>query len=151
MRLSTPSDVETANLIQASLAEIGIEVTVNKMSDADFFERLNSHELPFFIHDWYSWGNDPAFQFTFLVKCGAFTNYANYCNERLDQIIDEVTWTIDESEREELMRKAQQIIAEEAPLALLYQPDWIVATSPDFTGLAIVDELTMRFAHMGKK
>ncbi len=151
VRLSTPSDVETAQLIQASLAEIGIKVTVNEMSDADFFDRLNSHELPFFIHDWYSWGNDPAFQFTFLVKCGTFTNYANYCNERLDQIIDEVTWTIDDAKREELMHEAQQIIAEEAPWVLLYQPDWVVAVSPDFTGLAKVDELTLRFAHMGKE
>jgi peptide/nickel transport system substrate-binding protein len=151
VRQSTPSDAETAKLIQSSLAEIGVRVTVNEMSDADYFDRLNKHELPFFIHDWYSWGNDPAFQFTFLAQCDAFTNYTDYCNERINQLIEEVTWTIDEARREELMREAQQIFTEEAPWAFLYQPDWIVGASPDFTGIAKIDELTLRFSHMGKK
>ena len=151
VRESAPSDVETAALIRSSLAKIGVEVTVNEMADAGFFERLNSHKLSFFIHDWHSWGNDPAFQLTFLLKCNAFTNYANYCNERLDEIIEQVTWTLDQVERENLMREAQQIISADAPWALLYQPDWIVGTSADFYGLAQVDELTLRFAHMGKE
>jgi len=151
VRLSIPWDVDAAVPIQSSLAEIGVNVTVNKMTDADFFAKLNNHELPFFIHDWYSWGNDPAFQLNFLLKCGAFTNYADYCNERIDQLIDEVTWTVDEAEREALMREAQKIIVEEAPWAFLHQPDWIVAVSKDFTGFAKVDDLTLRFAPMGKE
>ena len=151
VRLSIPWDVDAAVQIQSSLAKIGVNVTINKMTDADFFSKLNNHALPFFIHDWYSWGNDPAFQLTFLLKCGAFTNYADYCNERVDQLIDEVTWTVDEAEREELMREAQKIIVEEAPWAFLHQPDWIVAVSKDFTGFAKVDEATLRFAFMGKK
>jgi peptide/nickel transport system substrate-binding protein len=126
-------------------------VTVKVLSDADYFAQLNNHELPFFIHDWYSWGNDPAFQFSFLLQCGVFTNYTDYCNERIDQLIEEVTWSVDEAKRETLMREAQQIIAEEAPWVLLYQPDWIVGVSPDFTGVTKIDELTLRFAHMGKK
>jgi peptide/nickel transport system substrate-binding protein len=151
VRLSIPWDVDAAVQIQSSLAKIGVNVTINKMTDADFFGKLNNHALPFFIHDWYSWGNDPAFQLTFLLKCGAFTNYADYCNERVDQLIDEVTWTVDEAEREELMREAQKIIVEEAPWAFLHQPDWIVAVGKDFTGFAKVDEATLRFAFMGKK
>jgi peptide/nickel transport system substrate-binding protein len=121
------------------------------MTDADFFGKLSARELPFFIHDWYSWGNDPAFQLSFLLKCGAFTNYVDYCNERVDELIEEVTWTIDEAKREELMREAQQIILEEAPWAFLHQPNWIVGASKDFTGFAKVDDLCLRFAYMGKK
>jgi ABC-type transport system substrate-binding protein len=49
------------------------------------------------------------------------------------------------------MREAQQIVIEEAPWGFLYQPDWVVAASQDFTGIAKVDELTLRFAYMGKK
>jgi peptide/nickel transport system substrate-binding protein len=69
----------------------------------------------------------------------------------VDQLIDEVTWTVDEAKREELMREAQKIIVEEAPWAFLHQPDWIVAVSKDFTGFAKVDDLNLRFAPMGKK
>lgn len=151
VRLTTPSDIETAQLIQESLAQIGVQVTVSELDEPEFLGQLNAHELPFFIHDWYSWGNDPAFQLTFLVKCDAFTNYTDYCNGRVDQIIDEIIWNVDQTEREALMREAQQLIVEEAPWAFLYQPDWIVAVSPDFTGVAKVDELTLRFAPMGKE
>ncbi|NIS11347.1 MAG: ABC transporter substrate-binding protein, partial [Anaerolineae bacterium] len=78
----------------------------NKMTDADFFGKLNAHELPLFIHDWYSWGNDPAYQLTFLLKCGQFTNYADYCNPRVDELIELATWTLDEAKRQEYMNEA---------------------------------------------
>ena len=81
VRQSIPQDADAAVWIQASLAKIGVNVTINKMTDADFFDKLNKHQLPFFIHDWYSWGNDPAYQLSFLLKSGAFTNYADYSNK----------------------------------------------------------------------
>ncbi|HAL62676.1 MAG TPA: hypothetical protein DCP08_09770 [Chloroflexi bacterium] len=150
VRLSIPWDVDAAVWIQSNLAQFGVNVTINKMTDADFFGKLNAHELPFFIHDWYSWGNDPAFQLTFLLKCGAFTNYADYCNERVDELIELATWTVDEAKRTEYMDEAQKLIVEEAPWAFLHQPDWIVAVSKDFTGFAKLDDLCLRFSYMGE-
>lgn len=151
VRLSIPWDVDAAVWIQSALAEVGVNVTISKLTDADFFGRLYKHELPFFIHDWYSWGNDPAYQLTFLLKCGAFTNFADYCNKRVDELIEQATWTVDEAKREEMMREAQQIIVEEAPWAFLHQPNWIVGVSKDFTGFVKVDDLCLRFAYMGKE
>ncbi|MBC7258161.1 MAG: ABC transporter substrate-binding protein [Chloroflexi bacterium] len=151
VRQSIPWDVDAAVWIQASLAEAGVDVTVNRMTDADFFDKLNKHELPFFIHDWYSWGNDPAFQLTFLLKCGAFTNYADYCNPRVDELIEQATWTVDQAARQKMLDEAQQIIVSEAPWAYLHQPDWIVAMNKDFYGFAKLDDLCLRFAYMGKK
>lgn len=151
VRQSIPWDVDAAVWIQSSLAEAGVDVTVNRMTDADFFDKLNKHELPFFIHDWYSWGNDPAYQLTFLLKCGAFTNYADYCNPRVDELIQQATWTVDPATRQQLMDEAQRIIVSEAPWAYLHQPDWIVAMSKNFYGFAKLDDLCLRFAYMGKK
>jgi hypothetical protein len=48
------------------------------------------------------------------------------------------------------MREAQQIIVDDAPWAFLYQPDWIVAVDGDFYGFAMLDDLCLRFAYMGK-
>ncbi len=151
VRQSIPWDVDAAVWIQASLAEAGVEVTVNRLTDADFFDKLYKHQLPFFIHDWYSWGNDPAYQLTFLLKCGAFTNFADYCNPRVDELIQQATWTVDQDARKKMLDEAQQIIVSEAPWAYLHQPDWIVAMSKNFYGFAKVDDLCLRFAYMGKK
>lgn len=151
VRQSIPWDVDAAVWIQASLAEAGVEVTVNRLTDADFFDKLYQHQLPFFIHDWYSWGNDPAYQLTFLLKCGAFTNFADYCNPRVDELIAQATWTVDQEARKKMLDEAQQIIVSEAPWAYLHQPDWIVAMSKNFYGFAKLDDLCLRFAYMGKK
>ena len=150
VRLSLPWDVEAATWIQSSLADVGINVTIDRLPDAQFFEQLNAHQLPFFIHDWYSWGNDPSYQLSFLLKCGQFTNYADYCNERVDELIETTAWSLDADVREAGMREAQQIIVDDAPWAFLYQPDWIVAVDKDFYGFAMLDDLCLRFAYMGK-
>jgi len=150
VRMSLPWDVEAATWIQSSLAEIGVNLTINRMPDAQFFEQLNGHQLPFFIHDWYSWGNDPSYQLSFLLKCGQFTNYADYCNERVDELIETTAWSLDPDVREAGMQEAQEIIIDDAPWAFLYQPNWIVAVNKDFYGFAMLDDLCLRFAPMGK-
>ncbi|HET7009534.1 MAG TPA: ABC transporter substrate-binding protein, partial [Anaerolineales bacterium] len=119
--------VDAATWVQSGLAEIGIEVTINAVPTAEFSGLINSHELPFFIQEWYSWGNDPFYQLTWNFKCGSFPNFVNYCNEELDQIIEDGTFSRDPTERAELARRAQEILVDEAVWAFLYQPDWIVA------------------------
>jgi peptide/nickel transport system substrate-binding protein len=142
--------VDAAVWIQAGLAEVGVNVTINPVPTADFEGLKYSHELPFFIEQWYSWGNDPFYQLTFNLKCGAFTNLTNYCNEEVDELIEAGTFSRDPEEREQLIRRAQEIIVEEAPWAYLYQPDWIVGTRSDVTGVALFNDLTLRFAYLGK-
>jgi peptide/nickel transport system substrate-binding protein len=143
--------VDIAVWIQSGLAELGIDVAINALPAADFSGLINSHELPFFIQEWYSWGNDPFYQLTWNFKCGSFPNFVNYCNEELDQIIEEGTFSRDPAERAELARRAQEILAEDAPWGLLYQQAYIVATRSDVSGIALFDDLTLRYGFLGKK
>jgi peptide/nickel transport system substrate-binding protein len=144
------TSVDTATWIQAGLAEIGINVTINAVPTAQFGELEYSHELPFFIEQWYSWGNDPFYQLTFDLKCDAFTNLVRYCNPEVDQLIEQGTYSRDPEERAQLIRRAQEIIVGEAPWAFLYQPDWIVATRANVSGIALFNDLTLRYAYLGK-
>ena len=89
-------------LIQDALREVGIEVEVQILPDADFAERLNADELPLFIHDWFSWGEDPFYQMTFLTQCGSFVNYARFCNEEYDALVEEGKFTLDPAMRADL-------------------------------------------------
>jgi peptide/nickel transport system substrate-binding protein len=142
--------VDTATWIQSGLGEIGINVTINAVPTAQFSTLEQSHELPFFIEQWYSWGNDPFYQLTFNLKCGAFPNYVNYCNDQVDKLIDQGTYSRDPQERAQLIRQAQQIIVNDAPWAFLYQPALIVATRSDVSGIALFNDLTLRYAYLGK-
>ncbi|NIM95334.1 MAG: hypothetical protein GTO18_16690 [Anaerolineales bacterium] len=154
LELTVPQEdqtrVDAATWVQAGLAEIGIDVTINAVPTAEFSGLINSHELPFFIQEWYSWGNDPFYQLTWNFKCGSFPNFVNYCNEELDQIIQDGTFSRDPAERAELARRAQEILVDEALWAYLYQPAWIVATRADVSGIALFHDLTLRYGYIGK-
>ena len=132
---SSKEQQQAAVLIQDNLRQIGIDAQINILPDADYQGRRNNRELPLFFHEWYSWGDDPFYQMTFLLKCGQFTNFANYCNEELDQIIAEGTFTTDPAKRQELSTRAQQIMLEDAPHAWLWAADWAVATGKDISGV----------------
>ena len=88
---------------------------------------------------------------TFNLKCDAFTNYVVYCNKEVDQLIEQGTFSRDKAERAKLIARAQEIIVKEAPWAFLYQPQWIVATRSNVSGIALFDDLTLRYAYLGKK
>jgi peptide/nickel transport system substrate-binding protein len=149
--------VDSATWIQSGLAQIGVTVNVNALPIAQYNELLNAmdeggkHNLPFYIFEWYSWGNDPAFQFTWNFKCGQFTNYANMCNEELDQIIADLTLSRDPAERQVLSTRGQEIVVqEEVPWIYLYAPEWIIATRSNVSGIALFNDLTLRYAFLGK-
>jgi peptide/nickel transport system substrate-binding protein len=150
--------VDSATWIQSGAAEIGVTVNVNALPIAQYNELLNAvdadgkHNLPFYIFEWYSWGNDPAFQFTWNFKCGQWTNYSNVCNEELDKIIADLTLSRDPTQREELSKRGQEIVVqEEVPWIYLYAPEWVIATRSNVSGIALFNDLTLRYAFLGKK
>ena len=150
VQMMVSENVEAATWIQASLAEIGVNVTIDRLPTADFMDLLNQHQLGFFIHEWDSWGNDPTYEFSFNYLCGQFTNYTDYCNERVDELINTAAWSLDPQVKEDGMREAQQLIMEDAPRVQLYQPEWLVVVTEDFYGYAVMDDALMRFAYMGE-
>lgn len=150
VRQAIPQDAEAAVFIQDALREIGIDVTIERVPDAVYFQRLNEHSLPMFLHDWFSWGEDPFFQMSFLLKSGAFTNYADYSNPEFDALLEEGTFELDPEKRAEISRQAQEIAIEEAPWAFLYSADYIVAARQGVTGVTRPFDQTLRFEHLSK-
>jgi peptide/nickel transport system substrate-binding protein len=137
VRQSRADDQQAAVFIQDSLREVGIKVNVVRLPDAEFSERLNAKELQMFIHDWYSWGEDPFYQMQFLMTSEAFTNFSQYSNPELDELVKAGTFELDAAKRAELSKQAQEILFADTPVVPLYSPDWVVATAADVTGAAV--------------
>ena len=150
IRLSIPEDVEASVWIQSAFSEIGVNVRVNKMTDAQFFDKLMKHELAFFIHDWYSWLHDPFYQFNWLARCGMGTNYVDYCNPEFDELYQQGLYEQDPKKRAEISVKMQHIWLDDAPWAPLYHPNWIIGTSPTFKGFVVDFGLMLQYAQMTK-
>jgi len=123
VRQSKNEDQEAAVLIQDSLRKIGIEIEVNVLQDADFAEKQNKNELPLQIADWYSWGEDPFYQMTFLTTCGQWVNYSRFCDKGYDEIVAEGKFLVDPAARQEASGRAQQLFFDKAPWAPLWAFD----------------------------
>lgn len=128
---------ETAVFVRQSLGEIGVDVTIQELAGAAYFERIQGHDLDFFFANfWVSINNDPFYHLFWLLKSGACCNYADYENEVINDLIDKFTINTDEAAREQASREAQRIILDEAPWVLLYQPEHILAMRSNVKGYA---------------
>jgi peptide/nickel transport system substrate-binding protein len=135
VRETNASDQQAAVLIQDSLRQVGINVEVSVLPSADFSERLNSSEMPLFIHDWYSWGEDPFYQMRFLTTCDQAVNYSRWCNEEYDALVEEGTFSLDPDVRADVSSQAQEIFFNEAIWAPLWSADRTTVTGKCVTGL----------------
>ena len=135
VRESRSTNQDAAVLIQDNLRQIGITVEIDILPDADFAAKQNANELPLQIHDWYSWGEDPFYQMSFLTTCGQFVNYARYCNEAYDALVKEGVRTADLGTRQELSTAAQEIFLEDMPWATLWSTDRTFAIRSCLTGV----------------
>ncbi len=132
---SRPADQQAAVFIQDALRELGITVNINVLPDSDYAAKQNGRELAMAFHEWFSWGDDPFYQLTFLAKCEAFTNFADGCNEKLDALIAEGTFETDAERRAEIGLEAQKLMVGDADRIYLWSADWNLATRADITGV----------------
>jgi peptide/nickel transport system substrate-binding protein len=150
VREAQPQDTEAAVFIQEALRQVGIDVQIQKLPDATYYKRLNEHSLPMFIHDWFSWGEDPFFQMGFLLKSKAATNYANYANPQLDALLDKGTFELNQGKRDDLSKQAQKLAIDDAPWAFLYSSDYLVVTRKGVSGVTRPFDQTLRFEYLSK-
>ncbi|MFQ5966492.1 MAG: ABC transporter substrate-binding protein [Acidimicrobiia bacterium] len=135
VRESRSTNQEAAVLIQDSLRQLGITMNIDIIPDADFATKQAAGELPMQIHDWYSWGEDPFYQMTFLTTCGSFANYALWCNDDYDALVQQGVRTADLAERDRISAEAQDIFLAEMPWATLWATDRTVAVRSCITGV----------------
>ena len=149
--VSRAEDQDAAVWIQSSLAKIGIQVEIDKLSDADFRKKQAADGLPMFLDYWYSWVNDPYYQLYFLLYSkAAGTNLTHYNNPEVDQLIDTGRYNPDPVQREAGSQRIQQIFAQEVPRVLLYSQDFVVATRKEVSGVNVYPDQLLRFWELAK-
>jgi peptide/nickel transport system substrate-binding protein len=114
---------EIAQVIQASLAKIGIKVTLNKLVAAQLFPKYRAQKTDLFLG---GWGPDYADPHTnaqpFADHTAKQLAYRNaYENEKTAKMLQEAGQEMDDAKRIALYQEANKIIQEEGPYAFLYQ------------------------------
>jgi peptide/nickel transport system substrate-binding protein len=144
---STDSDDQTAAvLIAASLAKIGVNVSIQRLTTAQYSaKQFGQRNMPMFFWDWISFVNDPYYDFTFLTQCGQGTNYVNFCSKKVDSLIADGLFDSNLRQRAAISSQVQSIVADAACDIGLGTPDSIVVMGKDLHGWNQQVDLNARY------
>ncbi len=129
--------VRVATAVQAELRARGIDVTIKSVSNAQLFLpktgtlAAGTYDLayvPFIM------GSDP--DDSFVLSCGAVSNYMRWCNPRVDALEREAIASVSQTQRKTLYGRIAQIVADEVPLVYLFNANYIYAYRDRLSGFA---------------
>ncbi|PWB30292.1 ABC transporter substrate-binding protein [Pseudomonas sp. SDI] len=121
--LLNPNPSLGAQLLQADLAKVGITAEIRVIEWGELIRRAKAGEHDLLFMGWAGDNGDPDNFLSPQFGCAAVksgTNFARYCDNRLDQLISAGKTTNDQSVRSRLYQQAQAQIQQQAlwlPLA----------------------------------
>jgi peptide/nickel transport system substrate-binding protein len=134
-----------AIILQDSLRQIGMNVTIEKLAYAQFNELQQGSRLQLWTDEWLSWVNDPYYHMSWLALSTSPANYPKFSNARVDEIINEYTLSDDAEARAEASREAQAIIIDESPYVFVCQPNWVIYHTSDIGGYVYYNDELPRY------
>ena len=133
--------------IQSHLADIGMNVEIEKLASPVYAERkVGENRMQMFIDEGLPWIDDPNYTLSVFLLSGVFGNYTQYVNERVDQIINEGWGILDREERARTFEEAQRIIVDDAPWVFLALPDYKIAMRDTVEGFVLYPNAIPRLA-----
>ncbi|MBB5017170.1 dipeptide transport system substrate-binding protein [Chitinivorax tropicus] len=135
-----PNPKAGAELLQADLAKIGIKAEVKVIEWGELIKRGKAGEHDLLFMGWAGDNGDPDNFYTPQFGCAAVqsgTNFARYCDEKLDKLIADAKRTSDSKQRTRLYHAAQRIVHEQALWLPLAHPVASVLVRQGITGYQV--------------
>ncbi|NLA58296.1 MAG: ABC transporter substrate-binding protein [Firmicutes bacterium] len=135
--LSLPSSydlhVKTGEMVAAMLAEVGIRAKIELVEWGTWLERIYTGRDYDMTIVGLTGKLDPHTMLSRYESSYA-RNFSNFRNEEYDKLIEEGLRTSDFSRRQEIYRRCQEILAEEAAAVFIMDPSDLVAMREDVAG-----------------
>ncbi|MEM1377716.1 MAG: ABC transporter substrate-binding protein [Pseudomonadota bacterium] len=128
-----PDLVTFQPVIRAALAELGIAVTTQVTESPGDVAGSGEYDL-FLWAQHTAPAGDPGLFLSLFFETDASRNYSGWSNASYDATIADLRAAADPAERIALARKAQELIAESAPVSFLVTPEWHVGLSGQLAG-----------------
>lgn len=135
-----PKATEVATVLQASLAEIGIQVTLDAREFSEFIGALFGGQIEeMALTSILASIADPDNWYTNLFATSRQSpngfNFSYYGNSDLDALLDRGRTTFDPAERKSIYDQAQEVTHEDPPYGNIVYLPRIIAHTSDITGL----------------
>ena len=138
--LLNPNPSLGAQLLQADLAKVGIKAEIRVIEWGELIRRAKAGEHDLLFMGWAGDNGDPDNFLSPQFSCAAVTsgtNFARYCDPRLDQLISAGKTTSDQSVRSRLYQQAQTLIQQQALWLPLAHPTAAVLLRNDVEGYQV--------------
>ena len=141
------SRAQSAQVIQAAAASIGITLQIEAIDLAAFRERFFAYDFDLMINSGQSDSPDPNGFITFQADPDGFSQsyWTHYTNDRVTELMLQGRVAPAGSEREAIYLEIQQILADEVPYIPLFYPATIRATTADVRNLTVLPNGSIRF------
>jgi peptide/nickel transport system substrate-binding protein len=134
------TQLEIATVIQAAWKDIGVNLTVNPISAAEFAEKVGGFKHDIYMIEDQATIKDPGFFFGYYLRCGDPFNWSQYCNPTVDEHLAEARHSSDQARRQQLYDDVVATVAEEVPYIQLFQKDEVWAASSSLDGWIFSDD-----------
>lgn len=111
--------VTLAEVIESQLKGIGIDVEVNVLEFASFYDEINKGNQDMFINYWGNLSGDGDYNQFSLFHSSSFGSGGNrlfYSNQKVDKLIEQARQEKDQSKRSKLYAEAQKLEMEDAAM-----------------------------------
>ncbi|RGE16050.1 ABC transporter substrate-binding protein [Leucobacter sp. wl10] len=138
---------QIAQIVQESLAEIGIEVKIEALDIAVFRERFFAYDYDFMLNGGQSDAPDPNGFITFQADPKGFSKsyWTSFTDDRVTALMYEGRSTPNGPEREKIYGDIQQILADQVPYIPLFFPSNLKATTDRVQGFTVLPNSSVRF------
>jgi peptide/nickel transport system substrate-binding protein len=147
MVVTDTEGVPAAEVMQATLSEVGIEVDVQPEEDATWLARQDERDFDAFMWSWI--GNlDPFGFYHAQHTCDGGFNFQGYCNDAVDSLLAQAASEADPDARKALYDEAATMIVDDASYLYLYNPDVVQAWVPGLEGYEIRPDRAINFENV---
>lgn len=149
--LYTPevSDQEPVAIqLQTAYRSIGVNVTLTRQPLSAYNDRLFAQDFQAALRRGSNIVPDVTYAATNYWGATAATNFGKYQNPELEALTEQGWQAFDESERNAIAVKIQEVFMADVPDVFIAYPDFLVAMRDYVTGFVWLPENTVRFAEM---
>jgi peptide/nickel transport system substrate-binding protein len=140
----TTSDAQRiAQIVQAMAKDAGFDIKIQSTEFATSLNLADKGQFEAYVLAW-SGRADPDGNLHTMLACKGPTNYAGYCKDDVEALINESRTSLDPARRAAAYDKIAQAVAKDRPIVYLYHRNWLWAHNAKLTGLRTVPDGMVR-------
>ncbi len=140
----TTSDAQRiAQIVQAMAKDAGFDIKIQSTEFATSLNLADKGQFEAYVLAW-SGRADPDGNLHTMLACKGPTNYAGYCKDDVEALINESRTSLDPARRAAAYDKIAQAVAKDRPIVYLYHRNWLWAHNAKLSGLRAVPDGMVR-------